>query len=927
MVKHGIDVSSLREPIGASLVPIKRTIFLCALAYSRVTCAQSFLGDYTGHTIDGNTVTIQCGASVVSVQAYTEKIIKVRLQYYGPQLEEPSFMVAATAEAAALLSVQDESQTLTLRTPALEVVCQKFPLRMAFYADGKLLTQERNSGGLGWNGVPLIYLTQTSDEHFYGFGQRASGIDLKGQRFDTYNRPHFSYDSSVATMNINIPFFVSSRGYGIFFDNSYPGTFDMGATDADFYSYSADGGAMIFYLIAGSTMKEVLSRYTDLTGRQPLPPRWALGYLQSKYGYQSEAEAREVVNTLRSHGFPLDAIILDLYWFGDEKTMGALAWDRSRFPNPEQMIADFKAIGVQTILIHEPFIMQGLNNFNEANAQGLLGTDGQGNTITFPFWTGVDAALLDLTNPVAQDWLWSKLQPIVDGGVAGWWTDLGEPDLHPDDMFHYLGSAAKVHNIFNLLWAKTIFEKYRENYPETRLFNLTRSGTAGMQRFATLPWSGDVKRSFSGLAAQLPIMLGMGLSGVAYQHSDIGGFTGGDFSTQPELYARWMQFGTFSPITRAHGVGLPTEPYQFGEQVENICREYIKLRYRLLPYTYSYVYENSQTGLPIARPLVLEYPDDPNATKMSSEYLWGEWLLVAPVLQANHLTKTVYLPSGEWIDFWTKETYIGGSTITIDAALERLPIFVKSGAIIPMQNVMAFTGATPIDTLTLDVYPAAASAFTLYEDDGTTLSYSGGEYAITTFTCEASENLISAIWGKSVGDFNGKPDARLYIMQVQHVLSVPDSVRHGTQALVQYATRAALEAAGEGWWYDTMGKLLVVQDEVATSNDHDLQIFGKSLLTTVAEADNTIEGYFLTQNYPNPFNPTTTIRFRLPHAQKVTLKIFNSIGNEVATLADGLYRAGEHQVQWQSSEIAAGLYFCRLQAGNYEATIKVMLIK
>jgi alpha-glucosidase (family GH31 glycosyl hydrolase) len=813
------------------VLPCNNRLLFCFFALTGVACSQSHLGNYTSHSLNGNQALIRCGRSVVSIQAYAARMMKVRLEHPGQLADEPSFMVAAPAEDIQLLTMIDDSLALTLRAPDIEVVCQKFPFRMAFYSHGKLLTQERAQGGMGWDDAPLIHFTQTPDEHFYGFGQRAAGLDLKGKRFDTYNRANYGYQNSIETMNINIPFFVSSRGYGIFFDNSYPATFDLGKSDSKTCSYDAAGGVLTFYVIAGRTMKDVLVNYTHLTGRQPLPPRWALGYLQSKYGYENEAQTREVVNELRRRGFPVDGVILDLYWFGKASDMGALDWDRTRFPNPEKMIAGLKALGVQTILIHEPYFMKGLKNFDEAEALGFFGKDGRGKTITFPFWTGVDAALLDLTHPAAQNWLWEKLKPITDDGIGGWWSDLGEPEEHPTSMMHHLGSAAKVHNIFSLLWAKAIFENYRAHYPDARLFNLTRSGTAGMQRYAPFPWSGDVRRSFSGLALQLPIMLGMGMSGIAYQHSDIGGFAYGDPSTQPELYARWMQYGVFSPIVRAHGSGLPTEPYQFGEQVEKICRDYIKLRYRLLPYTYTYAYENTQTGLPFARPLALEYPDDPNVADLSSEYLWGEWLLVAPVVQANQRSKEVYLPGGEWFDYWTKKKYRGGKNITVDAPLERLPMFVKSGAILPMQNVAPSTSHTSPDTLALEVYPADSSAFTLYEDDGASQAYTRGEFALTAFACKTENKFVSVVWGKSAGNYQGKPQRRLYVMHMQNIQAMPDSIKHGAQKFFSFETRAALEAAGVGWWHDAANKQLVVQQGVETSADYDLQIFGIGLLT------------------------------------------------------------------------------------------------
>jgi oligosaccharide 4-alpha-D-glucosyltransferase len=786
--------------------------------------AIDFVGDYRSHRIDGNTVFFDCTPAFVSVEFCTEDIVKVGLTFIWNPVEDSSYVVMHEAWPQVSFTIEDDDSTLHILSSTFDISCQKYPFRLSFCErSGHLLVQERSEGGLGWQSPhTYAFFSQSPEDHFYGLGMRAIDLDRKGRSFDTYNR-HGSGDDEHATMGINIPFLCTTSGYGLYFDNTYPGNFDFGEESSEYWFYRSDGGQMVYYLIHGPDMKGILEKYTWLTGRQPLPPRWALGYLQSKYGYQNENEAKAMISTMRNKGIPIDAIILDLYWFGYPGDMGRFAWNLSNWPDPTGMVEEFREYGIKTILIEEPYVRDWTSNFSEGSSNGSFGTTPSGNTYIVNMWAG-PAGLIDFTNPAARDWWWSKHEPFLDQGIAGWWTDLGEPETHPGDMVHHIGSAAKAHNILNLLWSRTLYEGYRSYSPDERVFLVTRSGYAGMQRYGTAPWSGDVACTFKGLRNQIPIMLGMSLSGVAYQNSDIGGFWG---APSGELYTRWIQFGAFCPIMRPHGVDHPTEPYGYGSEVEAICREYILLRYRLLPYIYTMAFKNTSRGLPLARPLVLEYPDDPQVVNLGREYLWGDDILVAPVTEEGATTKEVYLPEGQWIEYWTKEMFTRGSYI-VQAPLDVLPLFVKNGAILLMGPEMDYSDQMPLDSLTLDMYPAGFSSTILYEDDGSSYAYESGDWDTTRFTCRVFSNETIVEIEPAVGGFSGRLSSRVYISQINRVFDAPDSVLVNDELAIHYFSSSEFSSATEGWWYDQIRHLVKVKVVASPDTYNRIEVFGTS---------------------------------------------------------------------------------------------------
>ncbi len=880
--------------------------------------SQTYLGNYTSYKIEGKAVQVFADTESVTFIFYRPDILRVD---FLPSLStrfDSSFVVIKDTAETVNINVSENDSSLIISSSELKIICRKNPLRISYFdSQDKLLLSEPITGGIGYNqNQRIINFKITSGDHFYGTGERGTSLDKLGQAFDSYNTQIGGYSTPLPTMNINIPFIASTNGYGIYFEDTYPGNFDIGNTNASIFTYKVNGGEISYFLIVSPTIPGQLEGYTWLTGRQPLPPRWAFGYIQSKYGYRNESDAENMIQAMRQNHIPCDAIVLDLYWYNN---MGDLSWNQSAWPNPYQMMDNFLSEGIKTILITEPYFTQSSTNFSAGNANGYFAKDGSGNTYQISNWwsCGCNAALLDISNPEAQNWFWNKYESFMGTEAAGLWTDLGEPETDFSGMKFYLGSRDKVHNIYDLLWAKTIFNGFNKFRPDQRIFNLTRSGYAGIQRYGVIPWSGDVSKTFGGLAVQLPMLLNMGMSGLAYHNSDIGGFCCG--TPTDELYVRWMEYGTFCPITRAHGVDTDhgTEPYSYSPEAEQICKNYIQLRYRLLPYIYTMAYQNYLTGMPLARPLFFDYPNDNNLTNESSSYLWGNDFLVSPVVQSGQTTKTIYLPEGNWIYYWNDKTYQGSQNITVSTPLNILPLFVKEGSIIPMEPVMDYTDEYPMDTLFLNIYPSSTKEadFSLYEDDGKTLDYQTGSYCVTDFTAQVvqsnSNNNIIVNIGQSAGTFSGKVKNRSYVSIIHKINSNPSTVYSNGVELPEVQSYVSLRSSLQGYFFDPGTNKLYVQ--VLASTDSSYRISINNIILNNIDSKNSIPSVFaLEQNYPNPFNPTTTIEYKLKAGGKVSLKVFDLLGREVASLVNQYQNAGYYSTKFDGKNLSSGIYFYRL---------------
>ncbi|TCN70570.1 TIM-barrel domain-containing protein [Acetobacteroides hydrogenigenes] len=632
-------------------------------------------------------------------------------------------------------------------------------------------------------------------EQIFGGGERAIPMNRRGHRLNLYNRPNYAYGMGEENLNYSLPFFMSSRGYGIFFDNPSKGFADIAKGDAKRMSVGFESGELTFYLIPGKNPEEILKRYTSMIGTQPIPARWVFGNFMSRFGYRSEAQIRDIKAKMKADRIPMDAIIIDLFWFGDsiQNYVGNLEWvNRKAWPNPKKMIADFTADSINTVLITEPYIVKGTLNYDESVP--YLATDSLGKTYTLQNFYFGKGGIIDMFRNDAKDWFWSKYKRQMDIGVSGWWGDLGEPENHPEDVYHNLKdlgysnrlyAANEVHNIFGHYWNKMLYTKFEKEYPDVRLFNLNRAGYANSARYIIFPWSGDVGRHWPGFRAQLPIMLTMSISNIPYIHSDAGGFT---FAKQDnELYVRWMQMSAFSPILRPHGTALkdylpnadsyPSEAALFDEPYKSIARKYIQMRYDLLPYNYTLGYDHMANAEPLVKPLFFRSFKDVDALKAEDQYLWGDALLIAPVLDSGATSRKLYLPTGsEWYSYHhSQQPLAGGQWITEKVTLADMPIFVKGGSFIPTAPGLMNTKQYNPAKLVVTYYPSAKpSAYTLFDDDGkTNKSWERKQYELITFKADGKRTITIASNG---GRYPGKPISRTITLRVVNVDRVSATV-------------------------------------------------------------------------------------------------------------------------------------------------------
>ncbi len=765
----------------------------------------TYLGNYISHTVREAQITIQTDNRALQIFPFNNNIIKFTLSDEKGKFANSTSHTVILKPGTVTRKIKEEPNRLVLTLGDLKLYINKSPVTLSVEKNGDNLLNSDKS--IFWKkdakGVRFSLDTLSA---FYGGGSRAIDINRKGRFLKLYNNAWYGYTKGADHLNISVPLLLSNKLWGLYFDNVDKSYFDIGHTKPNVLEYGTKNGELIFYFLSGNSFDDLLKSYTQLTGTQPIPPRWALGYIQSRFGYQTEQETREVINKIKAANFPIDAVVLDLYWFGDAANMGALDWDKSKFPNPEKMMKDLAGQGVKTILITEPFFTQKNKNFTLADKERLFATDTSGNAfIIKDFWAG-PAALLDIFKPRAQDWFWEFYQARIREGVAGWWCDLGEPERHPLEINHVNGNAERVHNIYSLYWSKLLFENYRKHYPQTRLFNLIRSGYAGMQRYGGITWSGDIQRSFKGFSIQPSIMLGMGLNGFAYMHSDLGGFTDGP--QNEELYIRWLQYGMFNPIVRPHGYQVPPEPIHYSQEVQNIVRRYAQLRYRLLPYNYTLAWENSVSGVPLARPLFYYEPQNAELQNIDDTYYWGKSLLIAPVLEANQTQRRFYLPAGYWFNFHNYEIMEGGKYVTQPVTIEDIPIMVRAGSFIPMAPNLQNTDSYQTDTLSVHYYPHLSEPnnfYSLYWDNGKTVNaQSLNQFELIHFKGLVKVKQIKVNIVKTGGHYAGMPQKRQMEMVLHNITKMPQKwkLKYNGKQLPLMLTSEAYSFAQKGVFYD-----------------------------------------------------------------------------------------------------------------------------
>lgn len=640
-------------------------------------------------------------------------------------------------------SIKENANSIQLTHHNAQIFIQKSPLKIDCYYESKLIISDvqaiKNESSRSLN------ITIEPSEKLYGGGARALGMNRRGNKLALYNKAHYGYEYRSEQMNFCMPLVLSSKKYILHFDNSYTGSLDLAATKSNTISFEPTGGPLRFQLVMGEDWAHLLASYTALTGTQPLPPRWAFGNFASRFGYHSQAETERIVAGFKKDSIPLDAVILDLYWFGKEiqGTLGNLGFYNDSFPEPEKMMRDFLNVGVKTVLITEPFILTTSKRWEEAKS--FLAKDALGNPFTYDFYFG-NTGLIDIYDPASREWFWGIYKNLKNQGMSGIWGDLGEPEVHPENLIHSVGKANKVHNIYGHDWARMIQSNYATTFPNERPFILMRAGYSGSQRFGMIPWSGDVNRSWGGLAAQPEIALQMGMQGMAYMHSDLGGFAG-DYNDE-ELYIRWLQYGVFQPIFRPHSQEqVASEAIFKTPETKRIVKNAIELRYQLLPYNYSIAFENQQTGMPLMRPLFFE-DNKETLLSVSSSYFWGPSLLVSPVLEKGKTIQNIYFPGNTlWFDFYSSTSFQGGDSTVVELNKENIPTFVKGGAFIPMTEKIQCTESLRSDELIIHYYfdpSVCCSSFDVYEDDGKQAdAYNEGKYSVLHLSQRTKRNKLT----------------------------------------------------------------------------------------------------------------------------------------------------------------------------------------
>lgn len=712
------------------------------------------LGKLTAAGQAGQRVCLQYEQGERRIEILTDSIIRVYEEREAqvskaiekrPQEETETSMEYAdgvcTIKTARVTVVAGENGTVDFYDAAGNAVCLDYRgarrQRTGLSGEEKELMEQEGHQGAAGNGAHLMEVLKQieGDECFYGLGDKTGFLNKRHYAYEMWNSdiPDPQVDS-FKSLYKSIPFLIvlkQSCVYGLFFDNTYRTWFDLGKECGDYFFWAADQGNLDYYYIAGEKMTDILTGYARLTGTAPVPQLWTLGYHQSRWSYKTEAEVRELAAAFRSHDIPCDTIHLDIDYMERYKVF---TWGREAFPDPEQMIRDLGKDGFKIVTIIDPGVKveEGYEMYDEGVREGYYATTPEGEIYVNAVWPG-DAVYPDFGQERVQKWWADKQQFLIDSGVRGVWNDMNEPasfrgELPPDVVFTDVDQKkadhARMHNVYGHLMSKAAYRGWKE-HDGRRPFVITRACYAGTQKYSTV-WTGDNHSIWAHLQMAIPQLCNLSLSGMPFAGTDIGGF-GSD--TTPELLARWIQVGAFSPLMRNHcAIGCDRqEPWVFGEEITDIYRKYVKLRYRLLPYLYDQFFTGEKTGLPLMRPLVLHYEKDGNTRNCNDEFLVGESLLVAPVVEQGASRRMVYLPEGVWYDYWTKERLEGGQFLIREAPLDTCPIYVKAGSVIPNYEDQSYVGEKGIRRLILDVYPGEGTS-SHYQDNGSDFAYREGEY-------------------------------------------------------------------------------------------------------------------------------------------------------------------------------------------------------
>lgn len=713
------------------------------------------IGNVTAVSEDSEAVSLTCEYGYVRISFPAPGIARVKM--------DPKKMPEVTSTAAVVkqqqpekITVQEMEEMLAVKTEEIRLSISKYPCRITMYdKDGKTITDEMQEGmSFSSRGEVRVRKKMEPEDHFYGFGEKTGFLEKRGEKMRMWNTDVFApHNPEIDALYQSIPYFMSIRSgkaYGLYLDNTFQTEFDL-KTSYETYSITADGGALDYYILAGPTPKDVIRQYTSLTGRMELPPKWALGYHQSRYSYRSEAEVRELVEAFKRKNIPLDAVHLDIHYMDEYRVF---TFDEKKFPDPEKLVQDLKAEGIKIVPIVDPGVKRDETYlpYQEGMEKNHFSSYSDGSVYFGDVWPG-ESAFPDFFRGETRKW-WEEQQAYYTNmGIEGVWNDMNEPAVFNEkktmdnDVFHEENGVFKthreLHNAYGLHMSQASFEGLKNKLGGKRPFVLTRAGFAGIQRYAAV-WTGDNRSFWEHLQMAVPMTLNLGVSGVPFAGNDVGGFA---HDTSAELLTRWTQLGTFTPFFRNHSnIGTVfQEPWAFGEKTEETIKKYIELRHKWMPHLYELFQEASETGMPVMRPMMMHYADDPNTLKLHDQFMVGEDVLVAPVTQSAAKHRIVYLPAGTWYNYWNdNEVYEGGRYIMAEADLDTLPIFIRENSAILEGRVKQNADARQ-ESLRVHVYLGEAGSLykRIYEDDGETLNHQNEKYFSESISISRDNGIIS----------------------------------------------------------------------------------------------------------------------------------------------------------------------------------------
>ncbi|WP_430790827.1 glycoside hydrolase family 31 protein [Virgibacillus flavescens] len=723
------------------------------------------IGPVVSYKKNESSFAFDCEHGYVNIQFFTPSIVRIVMNPgQVPVLDNSKAVIAPPA--AVEVFEKKESDSVILKTSQLELVINQTPFRVTVMDENGIVILDEGERGLSHmvSGEVIAHKVMHTDDHFYGFGEKSGFLDKRGEKYTMWNTDVYApHNPETDPLYESIPYFMTlrnGRAHGVFFDNTFRTVFDM-KTSEDTYGFMAEGGQLDYYVLAGPTPKAVLQQYTELTGRMPVPPKWALGYHQSRYSYGSEAEVRALAENFVDRDIPVDVIHLDIHYMDGYRVF---TFDKEKFPNPEKMIADLREMGIRIVPIVDPGVKK--DSEYRTYQEGVRGDHFckyiEGEMYYGDVWPG-KSAFPDFTEEKVRKWWGEKHAYYTDMGIEGIWNDMNEPAVFNETktmdvavMHRNDGNPAthrELHNVYGLLMGKATYEGMKEKLNGKRPFLLTRAGYAGVQRYASV-WTGDNRSFWEHLQMSLPMCMNLGLSGIPFTGPDVGGFA---HDTNAELLVRWTQVGAFTPYFRNHSaIGTHyQEPWQFGRDNEAIMKKYIQMRYEWMPQLYSLFYQASETGLPIMRPLLMEFPKDTKTYNLNDQFMIGDNVIVAPILAPGATDRAVYLPEGQWVDFANETVYPGNQVHLVHAELSELPIFVKKGTALLQGEWTSNADKLP-HTVSMNVFAGSDGEryeFTHYDDDGETFAYENGAYIKLKVEILSKKDAIQVNLVSREGDF------------------------------------------------------------------------------------------------------------------------------------------------------------------------------